>query len=227
MPLNFKKAVAIFSFLFILSGCVKDEKPKKVSLYKKSEAVSKEDNELTETLSFGFNLSLDPKEQVQIYTPFLKYLEWRTGKRFRLKFSKTHEENVRELGLGAVDFAAIDLMNYVTGKEKYGIRYLVSGLNKDGEAIYHTAIITRPEGKIQIIGLPAPYPGSIIAYNSAVDSKTVELVKAALLEFEPNGRHKHIIFEWDKTEMPNGFGTADISDLDNISTLIKKYGLNK
>jgi phosphonate transport system substrate-binding protein len=295
----------IFSLFFLsFSGCVKDEKPKKVSLYKKSSKASRHaEDSLVNTLWFGFDLRLGPKEEIEIYTPFLRYLEKTTGERFHIKFTEKYEDTLKNLGLGETDFAAIGSLSYVIGRNEYGIRYLVSGVNREGDPRYHAAIITRPdsdindirdlkgksfafgakmstqghliprkmledagitldkinhvytgshvnavkavlnrerdaagiqdtlakrleaEGLIKIIGLSEPYPSSLIAYNSAVSRTTVEKVKSALLAFEPAGKHKHILYDWNKTEMPLGFVAVDEAEIDKIAELAERYGL--
>lgn len=307
-PTCFQRSSVVFFLISILifPGCVKDEKPKKVSLHSETHETSGQDEGLlSDTLEFGFDLTLGPKEEIEIYTPFIRYLEKTTGERFEIKFSEKYEETVRNLGLGDTDFAAIGLLSYIIGRREYGIKYLVSGVNKDGDPRYHTAIIARPdsdikdiaglkgrtfafgaristqghliprkmledagitlndinyvytgshldtvkavlngerdagaiqdtlaarleaEGKVKIIGLSEEYPSSLIAYNSSVDKDTVAKVKAALLAFDPTGKHSHILFNWDRTEMPLGFVTVDEAEIDKIAGLAERYGLLK
>ncbi|MBI4844571.1 MAG: phosphate/phosphite/phosphonate ABC transporter substrate-binding protein [Nitrospirae bacterium] len=306
-PLNNLTATAVIliSLLLSLSACVKDEKPKKVSLYQK-EAEAKPRNEAAmKDMSFGFELAIGPKEEIEIYTPFISYLEEKTGRRFQIKFSENNEEIVRNLGLGKMDFALIGSLSYVIGRQEYGINYLASGVNKEGDPQYHTAIITRPEsgintikelmgktfafgeqmstqgylmprkmleeagikiedisyvftgssletvkmvlngekdagsiqgtlalslqsgGKVKIIGISGAYPSSIVAYNSSVDKETVEKVRSALLEFEPAGKHRRILYNWEATEMPLGFTTVDEAEIESIALLAERYGFLK
>ncbi|MEN8262738.1 MAG: phosphate/phosphite/phosphonate ABC transporter substrate-binding protein [Nitrospirota bacterium] len=295
-------------FLLLFSpGCSKKETPKKVSLYKRSGDVSeKKEGPSPNTLWFGFDLRLGPKEEVQIYTPFLKYLEDTTGKRFRIKFTEKYEETVENLGKGFTHFAALGTLSYVIGENKHGIRYLVSGVNKEGDPRYHSIIFTRPdsgiehikdikgncfafgsemstqghliprkmmeeagvtlddlkqhiytgshlnavqavlnrdcdagaiqdimanrlasEGKIKIIKISGSYPSSLIAFNKSLDTKTVEAVKSALLAFEPMGKHRGMLVDWDKTEMPLGFTVLNEFELKKVTDLAREYGLLK
>ena len=305
-----KPDLIVVSFLvplifLIFSGCTQQETPKKVSLYKRAGDVTQTTEHLQpNTLWFGFDLRLGPKEEVRIYTPFLKYLERATGKRFRIKFTEKYEDTVDNLGKGVTHFASLGTLNYVIGAHKYGIRYLVSGVNNEGDPRYHAVIFTAPdsdiksvkdirgkcfafgskmstqghlvprkmlegegvsledlsnymytgshinaakavlngecdaggiqdslanrlvsEGKIKIIRISGPYPSSVIAYNSAVDSKLIETVKSALLAFEPAGAHKDTLLEWDKTGMPLGFSRIDEPELDRVMSLAREYGL--
>ena len=143
----------LLSCLVLLSfGCTRQETPKKVSLYKRAGQVPQANEYLQpNTLWFGFDLRLGPKEEVRIYTPFLKYLERSTGKRFRIKFTEQYEDTVDNLGKGVTHFAALGTLNYVIGAKKYGIKYLAGSVNKDGDPRYYAMIITRPDSQIQDI----------------------------------------------------------------------------
>lgn len=299
--------IPVILFMLLSSGCVKEETPKKVSLTKKTvEPSGAVDSTPPDTLWFGFDLRLGPKEDVRIYLPFLKYLEAATGRHFRIKFSEKYEDTVEDLGKGVTHFAAVGTLSYVIGEARYGIRYLVSGVNKEGDTTYNSIIFTAPnskvhdlkelkgkcfafgarmstqghliprkmlqdegitlndlgkyiytgshldtlkmvlngecdaggiqdalakrlslEGKIKILKISEPYPSSLIAYNNSVDSKTVEAVRSALLAFEPMGRHKAVLEDWDKTEMPFGFTKVNELEMEKVKALARKYGLLK
>ncbi len=306
---NLKNKLFILLGLTVLmiAGCTESETPKKVSLYKRSGDIS-EQSKLPKqnTLWFGFDLRLGPKEEVIIYTPFLKYLEQNTGRRFRIKFTEKYEDTVNNLGTGITDFAAIGSMSFVIGKETYGINHLVSGVNHEGDTTYQAMIITgiksgidnikdirgkcfafgsemstqghliprkiledngitleklgrhmytgshlkaamsvingkceaggiqdvlakrlESEGKIRILKVSKPFPSSVIAYNSSVDKLAVKEVKAALLAFDPSGKHKKMLVDWDKTEMPLGFTEINELEFNKIKILAEKYGLLK
>jgi phosphonate transport system substrate-binding protein len=308
ISLFLKYFIVLSAFLsLLLTGCVKHEEAKKVSLSKKTvEPPAEIEYPSQETHWFGFDLRLGPKEDVRIYIPLLKYLEYETGRRFRIKFSERYEDTVEDLGRGATDFAALGALSYLAGKEKYGIKYLVSGVNKNGNTTYHSVIFTAPgsaiqdlhdmkgkcfafgskmstqghliprrmleedgvtlpdlgryiytgshldtvkavlngecdaggiqdtlaerlstEGKIKILKVSQAYPGSLIAYNSSVDSRTVNAVKNALLALSPTRWHKDMLVDWDKTEMPSGFTVLDRPDMDKVKTLAERYGLLK
>lgn len=302
-----KISVPVFVLILIILtvSCVENEPAKKVSLMKgTNEEHSSVKYPQHKALWFGFDLRLGPKEEVLIYTPFLNYLEKATGRRFRIKFTEKYEDTISNLGKGITHFAALGSLSYVLGHEKYGIKYLVSGVNSEGDATYHSIIFTRPdslikdvhelkqkcfafgsrmstqghiiprfmleeagitlddlekysytgshlnavksvlngecdaggiqdtlakrlaeEGKIKILMMSQPYPSSLIAYNSGLDEEVVKAVRAALLAFEPSGRHKSILHEWSKTEMPLGFTKMDEIEFKRITDLAKKYDL--
>ncbi len=304
-----RRCIFILLFLTLLflafSGCSQEETPKKVSLYKRAGEVSQSaESRQPNTLWFGFDLRLGPKEEIRIYTPFLNYLEEATGRRFRIKFTEKYEDTVDNLGKGVTHFASLGTLNYVIGAEKYGIRYLVSGVNREGDTRYYSMIITKPdspihhladlkgkcfafgspmstqghliprkmledagitledlgnhmyagshvnvvkavlngecdaggmqdtlanqllsEGKIRIIRISEPYPSSLIAYNSSVDSGIVEEVRSALLALEPAGRHREVLYDWDRTEMPLGFSKINELELNKVTSLAVRYGV--
>ncbi len=141
--------ITLLLLIFVGTGCEKKETPKKVSLFKRADTASAEKHPQPNTLWFGFDLRLGPKEEVQIYTPFLRYLEKATGKRFRIRFTKNYEDTIDNLGKGMTHFAAVGTLSYVIGSNKYGTEYLVSGVNKEGDPRYHSIIFTRPDSNIE------------------------------------------------------------------------------
>lgn len=297
--------ILLFSSFLIFPGCTEKEKPKKVSLNKKvPQTIAKTREAKEDTLYFGFDLRLGPKEDVKIYSSFLGYLEDTTGYRFRIRFSEKYEDTVDNLRNGATQFAAIGPLSFVIGRETDNIKCLVSGLNEEKKPEYHAAIFTRPEsnienirdlkgktfafgarystqgyliprkmledagitlndlnyyaftgshantisavlnreveaggmqdnlarrlqreGKIRIIKISGPFPSSLVCYNASVDSKIVESVSSALLSLDPAGKHRDILVDWDKTEMPYGFTPVKESEYEVIKALAGKYGL--
>lgn len=297
--------ILLFSLFLISSGCTQKERPKKVSLNKKvPETIARTREAREDTLYFGFDLRLGPKEDVKIYSSFLRYLENTTGHRFRIRFSEKYEDTVNNLRNGATHFAAIGPLSFVIGRETDNIKCLASGLNEEKTPEYRAVIFTRPEssienirdlkgktfafgagystqgyliprkmledagitlnelryyaftgshtntiravlnrevdaggmqdnlarrlereGRIRIIRISEPFPSSLICYNTSVDNKVVESVGAALLSLDPTGKHRDILVDWDKTEMPNGFAPVRESEYEMIKSLAKKYGL--
>jgi len=139
-------------FLFVLAiSCQDRERPKKVSLYKRS--ITTKDAQIDvyheKVLKFGFDLRLGPKEDVEIYSPFLRYLEESTGYRFTIKFTERYEDTVRNLGKGITDLAAIGSVNYIIAKNKYNVGCLAMGLNYDGRPEYRAVIFTKPDSPIK------------------------------------------------------------------------------
>jgi phosphonate transport system substrate-binding protein len=172
----------LLSALFILlisSGCSQQETSKKVSLDEKGvETAGKAEAPSKETLYFGFDLRLGPKEDIKIYAPFLKYLEEATGHHFRIKFADKYENTLKNLGEGTTQFAAIGTLSYAIGKDMYGIKYLLSGVNLEGDARYHAAIITAPKSKINDI---AHLKGESFCFGSMMSTQG-HLIPRKMLE---------------------------------------------
>ncbi len=175
-----KKLIITISFaVLIAAGCTETETPKKVSLYKRSGDTA-EQSKLPKqnTLWFGFDLRLGPKEEVTIYTPFLKYLEQKTGRRFRIKFTEKYEDTVDNLGTGITDFAAIGSLSFVIGQKMYGINHLVSGVNHEGDTTYRTMIIAKPDSGIESI---QDIRGKCFAFGSEMSTQG-HLIPRKMLE---------------------------------------------
>ena len=81
------------------------------------------------------------------------------------------------------------------------------------------------EEKIRILKRSSHFPSSLIAYNSAVDKETIREVKEALLAFDPAGKHKDMLVDWEKTEMPLGFTEVNEVGFNKVKILAEKYGL--
>lgn len=161
--------IAGILLLFTASGCEKAENPKKVSLFKRADTASVEEKQpQPNTLWFGFDLRLGPKEEVQIYTPFLRYLEKTTGKRFRIRFTENYEDTIGNLGKGVTHFAAVGTLSYVIGSNKYGTKYLVSGVNREGDPRYHSIIFTRQDSSVENI---EDLKGKCFAFGSKMSTQ--------------------------------------------------------
>lgn len=80
-------------------------------------------------------------------------------------------------------------------------------------------------GLIKILHTSKYYPSSGIAANQNVPADIVEKVQTALINFKPNGKHAQGLYNWDKTEMPNGFQEAQDADYNDLREWSKKLGL--
>lgn len=148
----FLTILSFISALFLISSCERGEVPKKVSLEKRAQQIENNAPPLDMTgLKFGFDLRLEPKEDVRIYLPFLKYLEQSTGTRFFLRFTEKYEDTVKNLGSGIIQFAALGPVNCIIAKERYGTDFLVAGLNAEGKPEYRAAIFTRIDSPLKDI----------------------------------------------------------------------------
>jgi len=81
------------------------------------------------------------------------------------------------------------------------------------------------KGLIKIIAMSNYYPSSGISANKDVGPKVIEVVKEALLKFDPTGRDKEGLYHWEKTEMAGGFTEYHDSDYDVIRKAMLRLGL--
>lgn len=80
------------------------------------------------------------------------------------------------------------------------------------------------QGLIRIIHISDYYPSSGIAASRDVPDEIIEKVKAALLNFDPEGIHKQGLYHWDKTEMPKGFVKTNPGDHEKLKYWSEKLG---
>jgi phosphonate transport system substrate-binding protein len=71
-------------------------------------------------------------------------------------------------------------------------------------------------GLAKIIHISDYYPSSGIVASKELGIEKIETIKKALTEFEPNGKHENILYNWKKTEMPNGFTHVKESDYEEL-----------
>jgi len=81
------------------------------------------------------------------------------------------------------------------------------------------------DGAIRIIALSDYYPRSGIAVNKDVPEEIADKVKTALIQFDPTGKHKDGLINWDKTEMSGGFSDVKPQDYDVLKKIAEKYKL--
>lgn len=61
------------------------------------------------------------------------------------------------------------------------------------------------QGLLKILHFSEYFPSSGITANKYVPDEVIANVRNALVNFQPNGRDGPELYNWDKTEMPNGF----------------------
>lgn len=61
------------------------------------------------------------------------------------------------------------------------------------------------QGLVKIVATSAYYPCSGISVAAGVDPAVVVAVQKALLEFDPQGKDRDVLYQWGNSEMPKGF----------------------
>lgn len=82
-------------------------------------------------------------------------------------------------------------------------------------------------GIVHIISRSDYYPSSGIAANKNISGDVLLKIKQAMLGFQPIGRDAVRLYNWHKTEMPNGFVAAQEDDYLLLRNWLVKLGLLK
>ncbi len=119
-----------------------------------------------------------------------------------------------------------DLKKYIfTGSHWNCARTVIKGDAVAGGVQDTLAFRLEKEGSIRIIALSDYYSRSGIAINKNVPEEIADKVKTALLQFDPAGKHKDGLINWDKTEMSGGFSDTRSQDYDILKKIAEKYRL--
>lgn len=80
-------------------------------------------------------------------------------------------------------------------------------------------------GRVRILKTSVYFPSSGVAANKELAPEIREKIKRALIEFDPTGRDQESLYNWDRTEMPNGFVSAKIDDYAELRAWMIRLGL--
>ena len=117
-----------------------------------------------------------------------------------------------------------DLQSYVyTGSHANTAKAVLNGDYEAGAIQDVLADRLSREGRIKILAVSKAYPSSMICYAKGVDPATLASVKKALLEMDPKGAHRNLLVDWERTEMPSGFGEYQADSLREIEELVGRY----
>lgn len=81
------------------------------------------------------------------------------------------------------------------------------------------------QGLVRILALSPYYPSSAIAVAPNVPKDVQEAVRRALIDFEPQGKDKALLYHWELTEMPLGFVEASADDYKVLEKLMRRFDL--
>ena len=81
------------------------------------------------------------------------------------------------------------------------------------------------QGLIKILFKSEYYPSSGIVASQQVPVDVRNKVTQALLNFEPEGKHQALLYNWHKTEMPKGFVASSDKDYKDLRDWANKLGL--
>lgn len=80
-------------------------------------------------------------------------------------------------------------------------------------------------GLVRILAFSDAYPSSGIIVSPKVPEKTLELIRAALVSINPQDEDFHLLYRWDRSEMPLGFVVAHDEDYDDFRQIAIEIGL--
>ena len=80
------------------------------------------------------------------------------------------------------------------------------------------------KGLVRILYKSKYYPSSGIVANRGVPEVVLAKVKQALLDFQPKRRDAPGLYNWAKTEMPNGFVETKDKDYEELRKWCLKFG---
>lgn len=81
------------------------------------------------------------------------------------------------------------------------------------------------QGLLKVIHESRAFPSSGIVILKNLDPQLKETIKKALLAFDPTGKHQAGLYQWDSTEMPNGFTSASDDDYREMYRAMKQFGM--
>ncbi len=130
---------------------------------------------------------------------------------------------LKEQGVLLNDLAAYSFM----GTHKKCAETVISGVSDACGMQDAMAKAMAGEGLLRVLYMSRYYPSSGIAANKDVAPGVLKKVKRALLGFDPLGRDKEGLYDWQKTEMPNGFKAGGAADYAVLRDWMVRFGILK
>ena len=81
------------------------------------------------------------------------------------------------------------------------------------------------QGLVKIVATSAYYPCSGVSVAPGIDPAAVAAVQKALLKFDPQGKDRAGLYQWDNSEMPKGFGKTEGDPYAVLRPWAQKFGL--
>ncbi len=130
------------------------------------------------------------------------------------------------LMLQAAGLTLTDLQTYAyTGSHAATADAVTSGRFDAGALQDTLARDLTARGLVRILALSDPYPCSGIVVGPGVPDRTIEIVRAALLELDPAGADAAALYHWERSEMPRGFVLAQDTDYNDLRRVAGDVGL--
>ena len=102
-----------------------------------------------QVVPFGFCPKYNPRIMVQLYQPFIDYLNENTSYHFEIKLSRVYQETIDQLGKGETVIISCGPVSYIKAREKYRVKPILRALSKDGKPLYQGIIVVRQDSPIK------------------------------------------------------------------------------
>ncbi len=79
--------------------------------------------------------------------------------------------------------------------------------------------------QVRVLFVSKEYPSSGIAASPKLRPEVLGRLRQALLDFDPKGRERDSLYNWDNTEMPNGFIAARDGDYRDLREAMRRLAL--
>ena len=140
--------MALILVALAMSGCVKKEEPKKISLEKKETIAASTERDKAKHLRIAVGGMITPKEGLTYYRNFLYYIEDKLGKEIDFVDREDYAEINDMLSNGDLDAAFVCSGPYVDGHKNFGMELLVAP-QAFGETVYYAYIIVPKNSAIK------------------------------------------------------------------------------
>ncbi len=81
------------------------------------------------------------------------------------------------------------------------------------------------KGLVRVLHVSDYFPSSGIAATQGIQDDSCEKIKNALLDFDPNGKDKKGLYNWQRTEMPNGFQSTEEADYRTLREWLLRFDM--
>lgn len=128
---------------------------------------------------------------------------------------------LQQVGLTLDDFKAYTY----TGSHAATANEITSRRYEAGAIQDTLAFSLAQRGLVRILALSDPYPSSGIVAGPHVPQQTFNLVQQALLQLDPTGADATVLYQWERTEMPRGFGMAKDDEYEQLRQIARSIGI--
>ena len=140
--------------------------------------------------------------------------------------NSTQGNLIPRMMLAEEGIALTDLRGYEYTRSHAATASAVVNGRYDAGGMQDTLALTlQSRGLVRIVALSPPYPSSGVMVSPQVPEDVADLVRKALLDFDPMGRGAPSLYHWDRSEMPRGFAPAQDEDYAVLRQWAASFGL--